>query len=363
MIVTCECGAKLKIDDAKLAGRRIKVRCPRCGNVIPIQSAPQTLPAASTLTEKTLRPAQNPSGPLVLVAHDSDVIRSTVCEVLIDSGFQVDIAANGMEALTKATQLIPRGMVLDVGLTGSLYGFEVCERLKKSPETSGIKIILLSSVYDMRRYKRTPVSLYGADDYIEKHHIPDFLPKKMRRLIFPEEFYNNQSKRIASDRDELPEMSRPPAREFKPSLLDHTALPQTDRNFPNPMQPHVTMAKVAGGDGQEGLAISPESFSLDASIFQKEECDIPRVDAEDPEAVEKARRFARIIVSDIALYNQELVIEGIMKGTFYDLLQNDVQEGRELYEKRVPPAIRTKKDYYQEAFDNFLAAAKHKNVR
>jgi len=363
MIVTCDCGAKLKIDDAKLVGRRIKVRCPRCGNVLPVQSAPQILPVESAAAGKAPRSALNPRGPLVLVAHDSDVIRNTVCDVLVDSGFRVDTAANGVEALTKATEMIPSGLVLDVGLAGTIYGFEVCERLKTSQKTSGIKIVLLSSVYDMRRYKRTPVSLYGADDYIEKHHIPDLLPQKMRRLIFPEEFRDNPPNRMSPARAELPEMSRPPAREFKHSLLNHTALPQTGRDSSSTFPPPPALAKAATGDSQEGAAISPESFSLDASIFQKEECDIPRVDAADPEAVEKARRFARIIVSDIALYNQELVIEGIRKGTFYELLQNDVQEGRELYEKRVPPVIRTKKDYYQEAFDNFLAAAKQKNVR
>ena len=364
MIVTCDCGAKLKIDDVKLAGRRIKVRCPRCGNVLPVQSAPQTIAAESPAAGKALRPAQNPTGPLVLVAHDSDVIRNTVCEILVNAGFRVDTAANGMEALIKATQTIPSGLVLDVGLAGSIYGFEVCERLKQSQKTSEIKIVLLSSVYDKRRYKRTPVSLYGADDYIEKHHIPDLLPEKMRKLIFPGEFGDKQPNSTTPVRAELPEMSKPPAREFKHSLLNHTVLPQTGRELSGPASPGTAVAKAAVGDShEEGVAISPESFSLDASIFQKEECDIPLVDAEDPEAVEKARRFARIIVSDIALYNQELVIEGIMKGTFYELLQNDVQEGRDLYEKRVPPAIRTKKDYYQEAFDNFLAAAKQKNVR
>ncbi len=70
-----------------------------------------------------------------------------------------------------------------------------------------------------------------------------------------------------------------------------------------------------------------------------------------------------IIVSDIALYNQEAVIEGIKNGTFFELLKNDVDEGRELFEKRIPAAIRAKKDYYQEALDNFIGAAKRKNVR
>ncbi len=87
------------------------------------------------------------------------------------------------------------------------------------------------------------------------------------------------------------------------------------------------------------------------------------MDEADPKAVEKARRFARIIVSDIALYNQEAVIEGLRNGTFFELLNADVSEGRDLYEGRVPAVIRAKKDYYQEAFDNFIAAAKKKIVR
>jgi predicted Zn finger-like uncharacterized protein len=363
MIISCECGAKLKIDDAKLAGRRIKVRCPRCGNVLPVQSAPTSPAPTAPVPGKTDRAFPPPSGPLVLVAHDSDVVRKTVCEVLTDAGFQTDTANDGTEALSKATQKMPKGLVLDVGLAGSIYGFQVCERLKGNPETSGIKIILLSSVYDMRRYKRTPVSLYGADDYIEKHHIPDYLPTKMRRLIFPEEFPDTPPKSAAPAREELPEMSRPPAREFESSLLSHPSVSQPERDVPQAALRRPAAVDAGAGDGQEGMAISPESLSLDASIFQKEECDIPRVEASDPEAVEKARRFARIIVSDIALYNQELVVEGIKNGTFYELLQADVQEGRELFEKRVPHTIRTKKDYYQEAFDNFLAAAKNKNVR
>jgi hypothetical protein len=87
------------------------------------------------------------------------------------------------------------------------------------------------------------------------------------------------------------------------------------------------------------------------------------VDEADPKAVEKARRFARIIVSDVALYNQEAVIEGLRNGTFYELLNADVNEGRDLYEGRVPAVIRAIKDYYQEAFDNFIAAAQKKIVR
>jgi predicted Zn finger-like uncharacterized protein len=362
MIVSCECGAKLKIDDAKISGKVMKVRCPRCGNVIPVQKPSLTPLTPSQKRTATVVAPASLSDPLVLVAHDSDVVRKTVTDFLSEAGFRVDTAADGVEALRKAMEKRPKGMVLDVGLPG-IYGFELCERLKGNPETRSIKIVLLSSVYDMRRYKRTPTNLYGADDYIEKHHIPDFLVNKLRKLISPEHVEAELPRIKEHTHHDLPEMSRPPAREFESSLLSPHHPAHTERAVPDAMLSRSAVSKPASTDGQEGSALFPETLSLDASIFQKEECDIPRVDEADPQAMEKARRFARIIVSDIALYNQEAVIEGLRNGTFYELLRRDVEEGRELYEGRVPGLIRAKKDYYQEAFDNFIAAAQKKNVR
>ena len=356
MIAPCECGAKLKIDDAKIPDKGVKVRCPRCGNVLNVR---KTLSAPSAAPQtKAFIPGEMTTAPLVLVAHDSEVIRNMVSDVLLNTGFRVDTAADGVEALKKATESMPQALVLDVGLPG-IYGFELCERLKDDPETKGIKIVLLSSVYDMRRYKRTPANLYGADDYIEKHHIPDFLPSKLRKLIFPEQLEGESPKPKEHFHYDLPEMSRPPAREFEPSLLSSESLLHDP--FPHAVS-RPSAVKAIRPDVPEGTAVMPESFSLEASIFQKEECDIPRVNEGDPEAVEKARRFARIIVSDIALYNQAAVIDGIKNGTFYELLKTDIDEGRELYERRVPEAIRGAKDYYQEAFDKFIKAAKQKIV-
>ncbi|HTG00642.1 MAG TPA: response regulator [Nitrospirota bacterium] len=354
MIVACDCGAKLKIDDAKIAGRRVKIRCPRCGNTLAVQQ--QQPPVAAE--KKSSTQGEAASGALILVAHDSDVVRYLVSGVLVDAGFRVEMAVNGIEAMKKAVELRPHGLVLDVGLPG-IYGFELCDRLKGNPDTKGIKIILLSSVYDMRRYKRTPASLYGADDYIEKHHIQDMLVVKLRRLLYPEQTSATQP--AAPARSELPEMARPPAREFTSALLnDAAALPGEQESPDAAVKGKAPLPHSERGDA---TAMLPESISLKASVFQEEECSVPVLQESDPAAIEKARRFARIIVSDIALYNQQSVIEGIANGTLYDLLRNDITEGRELYEKRVPASVRAKKDYYQEAFDNFIAAAKKKNVR
>jgi hypothetical protein len=106
------------------------------------------------------------------------------------------------------------------------------------------------------------------------------------------------------------------------------------------------------------------SVDLGAAIFEHDEYEAPRPQQAapaadvDPAEIEKARRFARIIVSDIALYNQEAVIEGIRNGQFFELLREDITEGRALYDGRVPEAIRATKDYLQEAFDEFIASKK-----
>jgi len=352
MIVPCECGAKLKVDDTKISEKGVKVRCPRCGTVLSVRK-PVDVPPAEVVVRKKA-PLVEPTGPLVLIAHDSDVVRIMISGVLTEEGFRVDTAADGSEALKKASEIRPQGMVLDVGLPG-IYGFDLCARLKGDPATETIKIVLVSSVYDMRRYKRTPVSLYGADDYIEKHHIHD-LPTILRKLIFPEKYAEAPLERESRFHHDLPEMARPPDRSFESSLLSPDTLAQMEQEIPQFSSPPKDGPLIIAPDSP----ITPDSISLDASIFQKEEFDFPGVKEADPDAVEKAKRFARIIVSDIALYNQALVVEGIKNDTFYELLKNDVQEGRELYDKRVPAAIRRGKDYFQEAFDNFITAARRK---
>jgi DNA-binding response OmpR family regulator len=300
-------------------------------------------------------------------------------DVLLDAEYKVETASEGVEALKKATELRPQAMVLDVGLPG-IYGFELCERLKDDNQTREMKIILLTSTYDMSRYKRTPVSLYGADDYIEKHHIADELALKIRKLIHPEEY----AEAPAPAPEAVP---APPAPDVPPAAIQQPAAPaapvkpvakksEDDMFSPSSllkMDPEAPAASSASASSapassswldtfiqqaQDGAAMAPDSMMLESSIFEKGEGDIPSVDESDPRAVEKAKRFARIIVSDIALYNQEAVSTGIRNGSFFELLKEDVEEGRRLYENRVPETIRREKDFYQEAFDNFIEAQK-----
>src|SRR3989337_2384876 len=192
MIVPCECGAKLKIDDAKIGEKGSRIRCPRSSAILHVKKkADQTVkrpPPASGPPPSPVQPSPPASSmPVVLIAHDSEAVREMMRALLSEAGFGVETAADGVEALKKASDARPQAMIVDVGLPG-IYGFELCERLKGDESTSAIKIILLTSVYDVGRYKREPANLYGADDYIEKHHISDYLTLKIRKLLYPEQF-------------------------------------------------------------------------------------------------------------------------------------------------------------------------------
>jgi hypothetical protein len=72
-------------------------------------------------------------------------------------------------------------------------------------------------------------------------------------------------------------------------------------------------------------------------------------------AQEAALRLARIIVSDIALYNAKKVDEGILNGTFFDLLRSEVEEGRKLYEERKGSGLATTVDLFQQTLEQFVA--------
>ncbi len=73
---------------------------------------------------------------------------------------------------------------------------------------------------------------------------------------------------------------------------------------------------------------------------------------------EKAKRLARLIVSDIVLYNQAAVEEGIRNDNFFEVMSHDIQEARNLYASRVPEEIRKETSYLDDAFTNLIERKK-----
>ena len=70
---------------------------------------------------------------------------------------------------------------------------------------------------------------------------------------------------------------------------------------------------------------------------------------------DEARRFARLLASEIKLYNEGAVREGREHGNLYFRLKEDIERGRRLYEERVPADVRGYGDYYYEELVDVLA--------
>jgi hypothetical protein len=68
-----------------------------------------------------------------------------------------------------------------------------------------------------------------------------------------------------------------------------------------------------------------------------------------------ARRFARLLVSEIKLYNEQKVKEGREAGDLYDRLREAIDRSREMYDKRVQPPVAAKFDYFHYELVNTLA--------
>jgi hypothetical protein len=67
-----------------------------------------------------------------------------------------------------------------------------------------------------------------------------------------------------------------------------------------------------------------------------------------------AFRLARAIVSDIALYNQEKVKDGIKNDNIFDVLEEELKEGREHFYTRVAPAIAERDHLFDRAIVDVL---------
>ncbi|MFP3939910.1 MAG: hypothetical protein ACLF0P_06360 [Thermoanaerobaculia bacterium] len=79
--------------------------------------------------------------------------------------------------------------------------------------------------------------------------------------------------------------------------------------------------------------------------------------AEDDEAAhEEARRLARLLVSEIQLYNQDAVEEGRRNRDIYERLKDDIDRSRELYDERVDSAVRDSTDYFYQELVRQLGA-------
>jgi hypothetical protein len=73
---------------------------------------------------------------------------------------------------------------------------------------------------------------------------------------------------------------------------------------------------------------------------------------------EAATRLARAIASDLSLYNEEKIVQGIKDDNLFDVLKEEIEEGRELYRSRVSPDLYSRTNFYERALVDIIIKSK-----
>ena len=81
----------------------------------------------------------------------------------------------------------------------------------------------------------------------------------------------------------------------------------------------------------------------------------PARSPEDERKHDEARRFARLLVSEIRLYNEPAVQAGKLGHDIYARLKDDINRSREMYEQRVSPEVRADSNYFHDEMVRILA--------
>ncbi len=295
MYISCPvCRTRFRFDEQKVNSSGVKLRCSKCSTIFRLAADREARSGRLT----------------VLIAHENVDFCAAVEKVLAAEPFDIISCHDGKEALDLVFKFKPDVVLLNVALP-TMYGFQVCEALRANPETKEIRIILLAAIYDKTKYKRSPQSLYGADDYIEQHHIPDALAAMIYKL--------------ASDTREV----------------ESDSLPSCDEIGTAPAR-----LTVAEADRQENA----RKELMSQLPFEKSEVG--------EEIYKSAKQLARSIVSDISLYREAELEDGIRNGNVELCLDVEIRDGRAIYESKLPESAGFPVDFFAEAFAELVSQKK-----
>ena len=118
--------------------------------------------------------------PLILVVEDYDDAREMYVEYLTFTGFNVESATNGLEAIEMTQRLKPDLVLMDLALP-KLDGWEATRRLKSDPATSNIPVIALTGHALAGHAERAREA--GCDSFITKPCVPDELVAEISRVL------------------------------------------------------------------------------------------------------------------------------------------------------------------------------------
>jgi predicted Zn finger-like uncharacterized protein len=360
MIAACpKCQAKYRVDGEQLGSGEARLRCAKCQAVFrvrapreaapPAPASPIAPPAAPSIAQPPASadpahargaeaglpapPAPSPvEAPvdrerLILVADPDVESGKGVLSALAGFGLQPVLVHDGVEALLTIQRMLPRAVILDAALP-KMFGFQICEMLKRNESLKSIHVALVGSVHHPDRYRRPPSELYGADVYLEKPQLLESLASLLRGFGYLP----------AGGAAPTPAAPQPPAA-------------RSQEPTPPVMAPALAPAPSAEPESapEVGARLSPDPAPVvqPAAPPPGEAAEAP-VDPALAAERANAERLARIIVSDIVLYQPEVFDQGLEPDELVRALDSSIQESRGFFAQRIDERVREEKDYLME---------------
>lgn len=116
----------------------------------------------------------------VLIADDNEPNVELLEAYLAGLDVEVAIAVDGQDTLDKVAEFKPHVLLLDV-MMPKMSGFEVCERLKGDPATSGVMVLMVTALNELGDIERAVEA--GTDDFLSKPVNKVELVKRVENML------------------------------------------------------------------------------------------------------------------------------------------------------------------------------------
>ena len=145
--------------------------------------------------------------------------------------------------------------------------------------------------------------------------------------------------------------SGPPPMSFEPPPMTFEA-PKPPPPAPPPPPPAAPKAAAAGEADRPSTQYIPPPGVVGGRFASQQ--------AQSPEAKkhEEAKRFARLLVSEIKLYNEAKIEAGRKERDLYQRMKEDIDRSRQMYEERIPDEVRSQSNYFYDELVRILADGK-----
>jgi predicted Zn finger-like uncharacterized protein len=326
MIAACpQCGARYRIERERLPAQGARLRCSRCEAIFrvnaPRDESAAAPPRETQAAESEAARSPGPEAPrrIVLVADPDIEAGKLLAATLAGWGIEPVLVHDGVEAILSIQRALPSLVVLEASLP-KMFGFQVCELMKRNEQLRTIPVVLVGSIHHRERDRRQAAETYGADAYLERPALGESLHAMLRERGI-----------LAAEASSTPSVMREaPLRPLPAPVPSPAPTPERTPRAPAPPERRPV----------EELPAAPRPPAPAAPA--------PGLDPELAADVARAERLARIIVSDIVLYNPERFEAALRSGDVVEAMATEMEEGRTHFRERIAERIRERKDFLGE---------------